>query len=401
LLKDLFDRVLNEYRNTTQQAISRDDPMKSLVEAEIPREIERILGLDGDHQFSKGSIGKGNRTLFPWVSVFDHRLSQSAQEGIYVVYLFRKDMSGFYLTLSQGITYFTENYPKKPLALARHTADAIRSMHWMPTHPFSSNPIQLISESYPRGKGYEASNIVSKYYARGTFDNQTIISDLRDMMNLYLSVCDSINKDTYLGLIEDTGYNFYEGLIPSDRAIQQIHHEILELSGQNEIETTTLTYVDVPPRSGARTVEISRQVHRKIDYIKKDSEDAKTGHLGESLVIEYEQNRLRELGRNDLAEQVKWVSEVSDTFGFDILSFDILDNSDVSQRYIEVKTTELGIDTPFFVSANELQTSARLADNYWVYRVFRIDTHTQGLYSVKGPIQEAFSLFPKVYVAKR
>ncbi|MFO8174155.1 MAG: DUF3578 domain-containing protein, partial [Longimicrobiales bacterium] len=47
-----------------------------------------------------GSVGQGNKTNFPWVCTFNKNITTTAQKGIYLGYLFRKDMSGFYLTLT-------------------------------------------------------------------------------------------------------------------------------------------------------------------------------------------------------------------------------------------------------------------------------------------------------------
>ena len=42
----------------------------------------------------KGSAGQGNWAVGPWVAIFDARVTDSAQNGYYPVYLFREDMRG-------------------------------------------------------------------------------------------------------------------------------------------------------------------------------------------------------------------------------------------------------------------------------------------------------------------
>ena len=39
-------------------------------------------------------------------------ITQSTQYGLYMVYLFKGDMTGFYLSLNQGITFFEKEYGK-------------------------------------------------------------------------------------------------------------------------------------------------------------------------------------------------------------------------------------------------------------------------------------------------
>ena len=51
----------------------------------------------------KASPGSGNWANVPWVAIFDSRAARSIRDGVYCVYLFRQDMSGFYLTLNQGV----------------------------------------------------------------------------------------------------------------------------------------------------------------------------------------------------------------------------------------------------------------------------------------------------------
>ena len=42
----------------------------------------------------EGSVGKGNWAETPWIAIFDPLVRESAQQGYYVVYLFRPDGSG-------------------------------------------------------------------------------------------------------------------------------------------------------------------------------------------------------------------------------------------------------------------------------------------------------------------
>ena len=92
------------------------------------------------------------------------------------------------------------------------------------------------------------------------------------------------------------------------------------------------------------------------------------GHLGEKFAVEVEKRRLRSFGRDDLAARVEWVAVTcGDGVGFDVLSFDEIDDS---ERFIEVKTTGLGKHFPFYVTANEVRCSEDCPDRFRLYRVF-------------------------------
>lgn len=62
-----------------------------------------------------------------------------------------------------------------------------------------------------------------------------------------------------------------------------------------------------------------------------------------------------------------------DGAGYDILS---REDDGVTPRYIEVKTTTGGIDTPFFFSDNELTFSKKNKQNYYLYRLYNFGKQT-------------------------
>jgi 5-methylcytosine-specific restriction enzyme B len=45
------------------------------------------------------SIGQGNCAKVPWIAFLDARESDSTQRGVHPVYLFREEVSAFYLVL--------------------------------------------------------------------------------------------------------------------------------------------------------------------------------------------------------------------------------------------------------------------------------------------------------------
>jgi hypothetical protein len=94
---------------------------------------------------------------------------------------------------------------------------------------------------------------------------------------------------------------------------------------------------------------------RQIDFIRRDAENHRLGRLGEQFGLEVEKRRLIEARRHDLAKKVEWVADtIGDGLGFDILSFN---ETDDTERFIEVKTTGLGRYFPFYVTENEVRCS--------------------------------------------
>lgn len=105
----------------------------------------------------------------------------------------------------------------------------------------------------------------------------------------------------------------------------------------------------------------------KTNYLEKEQRNSTLGMLGEEFVLEYEIWHLTVSGKENLADKVRWISkEEGDGKGFDILSR----NVNGTDKYIEVKTTKLGKETPFFFSRNELLFSQSKPKDYHLYRLF-------------------------------
>ncbi len=105
----------------------------------------------------------------------------------------------------------------------------------------------------------------------------------------------------------------------------------------------------------------------KLDYFEIERANRSLGVSGEELAMEFEKWRLINAGKEGLAEKIEWVSrDQGDGLGFDILSREI----DGTDRYIEVKTTKQGRDTPIFFSRNEYEFANENHDRFFLYRVF-------------------------------
>lgn len=111
--------------------------------------------------------------------------------------------------------------------------------------------------------------------------------------------------------------------------------------------------------------------NKPVDYIEKSKRDVEVGARGERVVFEYEKRKFENKGLSNLANAIIQVSDESNSYGYDILSFNIDDHN---ERYIEVKTTvgKPG-ETVFHISQNELN-KAKSLDNYWIYIVYDIQS---------------------------
>lgn len=80
--------------------------------------------------------------------------------------------------------------------------------------------------------------------------------------------------------------------------------------------------------------------------------------------------------------------------GYDVLSFE----SNGKERFIEVKTTSFGKDTPFFVSRNELAFSKTASEQFHLYRLFEFRRQPR-LFAIAGEISQHCFLDPVTYRA--
>lgn len=99
----------------------------------------------------------GNWTETPWISVFDRDITETATKGFYIVYLFRKDMNGVYLSLNQGTTHLQHKYKKNnPRSKMEEIALKLQDTLSYFLEDFPTIKIDLISKT-TNSKNYIAS----------------------------------------------------------------------------------------------------------------------------------------------------------------------------------------------------------------------------------------------------
>lgn len=152
----------------------------------------------------------------------------------------------------------------------------------------------------------------------------------------------------------------YYGIDMTGRYIEQMKAKNLT----PEMEYLAVENMRVPEWVPVSTT--GSKVPSKTDYVVKQKENSRLGKAGEQWVFECEKKRLLNAGRKDLAKRVDWVAREDDSKGYDIRSFD----EDGKEFFIEVKTTNGSVHTPFYISALEMAISHACPEKYRLYRVF-------------------------------
>ena len=104
-MKALFEYICRNYNKSKGENFSNHILGKK-IRHDLPNELFQSLDLNNNKFKITGSIGQGQWAEIPWISIFLKDITTSATNGYYIVYLFKSDMSGFYLSLNQGWTYF-------------------------------------------------------------------------------------------------------------------------------------------------------------------------------------------------------------------------------------------------------------------------------------------------------
>lgn len=169
----------------------------------------------------------------------------------------------------------------------------------------------------------------------------------------------SIGKN-YSYILRDEFVEVLRRLVLVDDAVERKisikKKEQLEIVNWNEFE------VRVKKTNNIKTI------HKKKDYVSLLKNQMINGSKGEKLVLEFEQNRLRKLGREDLADQVFHYADTTDSYGYDIRSFDLVEDA-FEEIHIEVKTSSIGYARMnFFISSYELEQYLN-DDKYRIYYI--------------------------------
>lgn len=104
-------------------------------------------------------------------------------------------------------------------------------------------------------------------------------------------------------------------------------------------------------------------------------ENRKLGNQAEIAIVEFEKQRLINLGKTYQADLVKRISTTNSAAGYDIESFDGHNDDIFPNRFIEVKATT-GSEIRFYWTINERNVAKTKAEKYWIYVLtdFREDT---------------------------
>lgn len=288
----------------------------------------------------KGSGGKGNITEGPHIEIMNGRITTTPQSGYYVVYLFSADMERLYLSLAFGVTAFKEQFGEGNAhrnAMQRSAEIArgpIKKLENFPAKEFGI--LNLIDGPGTVVYDYQFSNIAAiEYNLDDLPEDSVLIDDLSSMLDLYEDV---------------------------------LHHHGISLD--HDMQTEVAPKQKIEPVVKEFKLRNRRKKESKPGSPRKralSKSAQKTGFDGEIMILEMEKKRLREAGREDLAEKVEHLAAEGKTPGYDIKSY----TDKGLPRRIEVKSG-VGSKSVIELTRNEKNKAEELGEQYVIALVERI-----------------------------
>lgn len=183
VLKENIEQIFKNYRNSRNEQFANHH-IAAVLRRDLPKDLESLTENSIDYKFA-GSAGQGNWTHSPWIAVFNKKITESAQSGYYIVYLFREDMEGVYLSLNQGMTDIknqTSNSETKEILRSR--ASGFRNQLNVSRELLETIDLKVINS--PNAPFYEAGNIYAKYYSSDNLPSEKVLeSDYIEILGLY------------------------------------------------------------------------------------------------------------------------------------------------------------------------------------------------------------------------
>lgn len=402
-MREVFERIFNEY------LIEKEKPTKdNLLYGYLSRtgcevNFYRTRVVDKEQYMIKSSAGKGNWGVVPWICVFDREITHTATKGFYIVYLFSADMKRCYLSLNQGWTFFKETYgSKKGKDVINKVAEMWKNTLQSGLNEFSFEEIDLAytGKTTDLPKGYELGHICGKCYEADNLpDDEVLIKDLQNMLTVFRELKGKMIDGSIEKTINHLVSEFETGSIDEIKSKKSEHSKLVDEIIANEGANSALDLkedlpdfvIEVPKPSGR-----AGNVRGPVDYVVKAEKQGKIGLAGELMVIEYEKKKLKELNINKKVEHISKIS--NDSEGYDVKSYD----KNGEEIHIEVKTTSSGINTPFYLTAAELEHCQKNLDKYKLYRVynFNLKENKGDLYIVEGDLEREMCLKPQTFVVR-
>lgn len=386
-IKELASIWPKYLKNTTE---NRAERAYEIIYKVLPQELN-TWNRGKDHLIEASSGGTGNVTAGPWFATFDTRVTNEAQKGYYLVYLFSVDMKKLVLEIGFATKQFKDFYgdSRKSRGIMRDAAIKMQQSVEPVTKEFSDQSfIKKLSKNesdlstqgnnkYKLQIGYEKASIFHISYNIDKLDESELKKDYLNFVSLYQAMVSS--RDT----------KSVEQLLDSSISIESITEELGIPEAYNFVPR-------IPPNPSS-----SSNINRPFKSSSIADSTKKIGDLGESIVLTYERDKLIQAGRTDLADKIVHEEALNNTPGWDISSFD----TSGKPIQIEVKASKSKMINGIVITENELRAARKYRESYYLYLVYDVkSSKTPKIEIINNPAQvierKEFNLTPASHYLK-
>lgn len=176
---------LGEYPHAIERQFAGDS-VAEFIRRDVPEVLRQVVGSNPRYVFH-GSPGQGHWARAPWAAVYDRFVTESAQDGYYIVYLVKEDFTGAYLSLNQGITNARKQYgAEAKSALRVRAADFLARLGPLASGLIAGKIDLAAGGTSNLSSYYEVGNICAVYYDRDSLPDDLVLEgDLRRLVDLY------------------------------------------------------------------------------------------------------------------------------------------------------------------------------------------------------------------------
>lgn len=187
-----FDQVLNGYLAARSEPFNGQHEMSQLFKRLVAI-VEDLPPVAADARLRViGSVGRGNWAAVPWLAVVGP--DESIRDGVYCVYLFRRDMTGVYATFNQGVTRVLHDHgtPEGRSVLKKRAESLRQYCGALTAAGFAADGEIDLRVDQGLGLNYESSTVSHKLYPSGDVpDDAALTKDLEALVTAYQEYLDN------------------------------------------------------------------------------------------------------------------------------------------------------------------------------------------------------------------